>query len=128
MKRSFFLLSAAALLLAGCASSGRPPTTVARPADAGRPAPLLPTAPGQRGDAVIGRNAAALTALLGQPALDVQEGIARKLQFSGSDCVLDAYLYPPRERAEPVVTHVDARSSDGRDADRTACIAALRRR
>jgi hypothetical protein len=75
----------------------------------------------------MGRNAASLVALFGQPALDVQEGSARKLQFSGSNCVLDAYLYPPREGAEPVVTHVDARSPDGRDADRTACVAALRR-
>ena len=76
----------------------------------------------------MGRNAADLIALFGQPALDVQEGTARKLQFSGQSCVLDAYLYPPRERGEALVTHVDARSPDGRDADRTACIAALRKR
>jgi hypothetical protein len=42
--------------------------------------------------------------------------------------VLDAYLYPQRERGEPVVTHVDARLPDGRDVDRDSCIAALRRR
>ncbi len=75
----------------------------------------------------MGRNAASLVALFGQPALDVQEGSARKLQFSGQNCVLDAYLYPPRERAEPIVTYVDARFPDGRDADRAACVAALRR-
>jgi hypothetical protein len=75
----------------------------------------------------LGRNAASLIALFGQPALDVQEGTARKLQFSGQNCVLDAYLYPPRDRAEPIVTHIDARSPDGRDADRTGCVAALRR-
>jgi hypothetical protein len=77
---------------------------------------------------VTGRDAATLIRLFGQPALDVQEGSARKLQFSGQDCVLDAYLYPQRERGEPVVTHVDARLPDGRDAERTSCIAALRRR
>lgn len=115
---------AAILLLAGCASSGGAPR-VARPSEDTRPS--LTARPQQQGDAVMGRNAASLIALFGQPALDVQEGSARKLQFSGPACVLDAYLYPPRERGEAVVTHVDARSADGRDADRTACVAALRR-
>ncbi len=118
----------AALLVAGCASSsgGRPP--LARPAETGGQSALRPPPSGHRVDNVIGRNAAALTALFGQPALDVQEGSARKLQFLAEQCVLDAYLYAPRERAEPVVTHVDARTREGGDADRAACIAALRRR
>jgi len=113
------------LLLAGCAASGGPPR-VAR-ADPGQPSLAAPRPQQQRADAVMGRNAASLVALFGRPALDVQEGSARKLQFSGQDCVLDAYLYSPRDRAEPIVTHVDARSPDGRDVDRTACVAALRR-
>ena len=47
----------------------------------------------------------------------------RKLQFLGQGCVLDIYLYPPEPRAEPVATHVEARSrSDGGDTDRAACI------
>ncbi|HZG45086.1 MAG TPA: hypothetical protein VEZ41_02300, partial [Allosphingosinicella sp.] len=108
----------------GCASSGDRPRAArldaAQSALATRPQP-------QRADDVMGRNAASLISLFGQPALDVQEGTARKLQFSGQACVLDAYLYPPRERGEAVVTHVDARSPDGRDADRTGCIASLRR-
>jgi hypothetical protein len=68
-----------------------------------------------------------LLSLFGQPALDVREGNARKLQFLGPSCVLDAYLYP-RGRAEAVVTHVDARLPDGRDADRAACVSSLQRR
>ena len=121
---------ATALLLAGCASSGDtsrplPPRT----GDTARqPTLSFPRATNERGDAVTGRTAASLISLLGQPALDVQEGSARKLQFSGQNCVLDAYLYPQRERGEPVVTHVDARLADGRDTDRAACIAALRQR
>ncbi len=114
----------ALLLLAGCASSGDRPRA-ARP-DATQP-DLASRPQPQRGDDVMGRNAASLIALFGQPALDVREGIGRKLQFSGQNCVLDAYLYPPRERGEAVVTHVDARFPDGRDADRTTCVAALRR-
>ena len=113
------------LLLAGCASSGGG-RTVAAPVSAERPSVVRPTT--QRAEGVTGRTAASLISLFGQPALDVQEGSGRKLQFSGGNCVLDAYLYRQRERGEPVVTHVDARLPDGRDTDRTACVAALRRR
>jgi hypothetical protein len=77
---------------------------------------------------IMGRSAAALVALFGNPGLDIREGPARKLQFLGSACVLDAYLYPPRRGGDPVVTHVDARQPDGRDMDRAACVEALSRR
>jgi hypothetical protein len=88
-----------------------------------------PPAPRPRGlDDVMGRDARALVALLGNPALDVREGPARKLQFLGRTCVLDAYLYPPRGGGEAVVTHVDARLPDGRETDRSSCIGALSRR
>ena len=74
---------------------------------------------------VIGSTAGALAGQLGRPDLDLREGPARKLQFLGPACVLDAYLYPPRTGAEPVVTHVDARMPDGREMDRASCVAAL---
>ena len=74
---------------------------------------------------IIGSNAAALVSQLGRYDLDLREGPARKLQFLGPACVLDAYLYPPRSGAEPVVTHVDARLPDGREMDRASCVAAL---
>ena len=73
---------------------------------------------------VLGQDARALIALFGQPELDVREEQARKLQFAGPICVLDAYLYP-RSGREPVVTYVDARQPDGRDIDRASCVAAL---
>ncbi|WP_395613564.1 hypothetical protein [Allosphingosinicella sp.] len=79
-------------------------------------------------EAVIGHDARALVALFGTPGLDAREGPARKLQFLGPACVLDAYLYPPRRGAEPVVAHVDARLPDGRDTDKAACVEALSRR
>jgi hypothetical protein len=116
-----------AAALAGCASSVRPGPS--RPSAEPRPAtPNVVRPRPSPGDLVIGRNAAALVALFGDPALDVQEGSARKLQFLGPTCVLDAYLYPPQARGEPVVTHVDARLRDGRDTDRAACVQTLRRR
>lgn len=130
-----------ALALAGCATA--PP--VARPASAGvaktAPTKAVPTrvrpsrkppvsatpqlVPGVQG--VIGNDAAGLVRQFGKPRLDILEGDARKLQFSGTACVLDAYLYPPAEGKEPLATYIDARRpSDGQDVDRAACIAALR--
>jgi len=76
-------------------------------------------------ESVLGRDARTIEANLGKPDLDVREGTARKLQFSGPACVLDAYLYPPARGGEPVVTYVDARLLDGRDIDRASCVAAL---
>src|SRR5688572_18241319 len=102
-------------LLASCASAGgeAPPVEASRPLSA---AGL---------EAVIGSTAQALSAQFGRPDLELREGPARKLQFLGSACVLDAYLYAPRSGAEPVVTHVDARLPDGREMDRASCVAAL---
>ncbi len=82
--------------------------------------------PGLEG--VIGADETALERQFGQPRLDVWEGDARKLQFSGEPCVLDVYLYPPRPGAKPTATYVDARrASDGLDVDRAACVRALKR-
>lgn len=81
-------------------------------------------APGLEG--VIGVGAAQLERRFGKPRLDVIEGDARKLQFSGEPCVLDIFLYPLQPGASPVATHVEARrASDGRDVDRAACVRAL---
>ena len=108
-------------LLAGCAT--RP---VEAPAVQAAPVQPAYTTHGLEG--VMGASASALIAEFGAPDLDIREGNARKLQFLSPVCVLDAYLYPPRARAEPVVTHVDARLPDGRDMDRSSCVAALTRR
>lgn len=129
-------------LLAACAAVPRPATGPA-PASASRPAPPpqvstpAPIAPGFRAprvmsvpglDHIIGRNATALVNIFGPPRLTVDEGDAQKLQFVGSACVLDVYLYPLAPGAEPTATYLDARrASDGMEVDRAACAAALRR-
>lgn len=83
--------------------------------------------PGLEG--VIGANASDLTRQFGQPRLDVWEGDARKLQFTGSACVLDIFLYPSARGRDPQATYVEARrASDGKDVDRAACVSALRKR
>lgn len=90
-------------------------------------APTLQAIPGVEG--LIGSDRAQLVRQFGEPRLDVWEGDARKLQFTGTACLLDVYLYPSAGSKEPVATYVDARrGSDGQDVDRAACIAALRKR
>lgn len=137
------LLVACAFLpiLAACASSGGKsvPAKPAKPPQAGLRTPVRPVvtapppaarvqaAPGLEG--VIGAEADDLARQFGQPRLEVWEGDARKLQFSGTACVLDVFLYPASRGAEPRATYVDARrASDGQEVDRAACIAALRKR
>lgn len=107
-----------------------PPPKAIRPAPPAaiqtqRPRPHIQVLPGLEG--VIGADAEALTRQFGAPRLDVREGDARKLQWSGVPCVLDAYLYPPDAGGRPIATFVDARRGDGRDVDRAACVAALRK-
>ena len=122
--RALLAAAAGAALAAGCVAPVR--ETAAPPV---RPAPPPAPAYANNGlESVIGHTARALIALFGNPDLDDREGPARKLQFLGPACVLDAYLYPPRAGAEPIVTHVDARQPDGRDIDRASCVAALSRR
>ena len=76
----------------------------------------------------MAQEARALTALFGPAELDLREGPAHKLQYRGSACVLDAYLYPPAGGGEPRVTWIDARTPQGGDFDRASCVAALTRR
>lgn len=125
-----------ALLLASCGPSGV--TSTPAPPRHGRvPAtrqpvrepprdPRFQSSPGLEG--VIGADQKQLVRLFGEPRLDVWEGDARKLQFAGSACVLDVYLYPTSSSREPIATYVDARrASDAKDVDRGACVAALKR-
>jgi len=101
----------------------QPPAT--QPPGAFRNAPVQ-NAAGLEG--VIGARAAALTQRFGAARIDLIEGDARKLQFLGSDCVLDIYLYPRQPRAEPTATHIEARSrTNGDDTDRARCIREVER-
>lgn len=113
-----------AALVAGCvAPAAEAPVVAPRVAP-----PAAPAYSTQGLESVIGRTSRALTALFGAPDLDIRERAARKLQFLGPACVLDVYLYAPRAGGDPIATHVDARLPDGRDMDRSSCVAALSRR
>ncbi|MEI9851048.1 MAG: EI24 domain-containing protein [Sphingomonas sp.] len=127
--RAIAAAGALALLLAGCGEA-----QVARPAvAAARPAPYVPIPGSVAAPAAVtpasvrGQDARALIARFGQPRIDLQEGPARKLQFLGTSCVLDAYLYAPAGSRAPVVTHVDTRQRNGLPADEAGCVAALTR-
>ena len=125
----FPLLVTATLMVAGCASAPTPaPRPVGQPE---RTAASFPTRPAidKRGlEAVMGKDVGTLKRMFGEPRLDVVEVYGRKLQFTGKACVLDAFLYPDGKGGAEIVTHVDARRSDGAAVDRAACVDALTRR
>ena len=122
-----------ALALSACGGAGgtakRPqaiPVPVDRPATA-QPPRTVPVDKRGLGD-VLGKNVAELKRMFGEPRIDVVEVYGRKLQFSDKPCILDAYLYPDGKGGAEVVTHIDARRSDGAEVDRAACVNALMRR
>src|SRR5688572_33058770 len=103
-----------------------PPSQTPAPPVVGARAPQVQRLPGL--EEVIEHDAASLARRFGDPRLEVREGDMYKLQFAGEACVLDVFLYPLSQGAEPVATHVEARrASDGQEVDRAACVAALRR-
>ncbi|MFC7535969.1 hypothetical protein ACFQPG_01145 [Sphingomonas sp. GCM10030256] len=110
------LSTASALLLAACATKTPPPAPV-------RPTP--PVQPVQTGN-LIGLSVQELGARFGAPSFQVREGPGLKLQWAGSACVLDAYLYPPASGAGlERVTYVEARRTTGDPTDQAACVAAI---
>lgn len=113
------LASSLAFGLAACAArTEQPATTIILPAPA---QPLIE----QSG--LSGLTVQDLVGRFGTPALQIREGSSLKLQFRGSRCVMDAYLYPSAGAGALKVTHVDTRSPSGASTDQAACIFALRR-
>ena len=135
MTSKSILVLALVPLLAACGEAGgtvrsapvaSAPTPVRTPVRRTPPSAHVIALPGTEG--VIGATRAELLRSFGTARLDVWEGDARKLQFGGTACVLDVYLYPKSAGAEPQATYVDARRpSDGKDVDRASCVAALRK-
>jgi hypothetical protein len=142
MRHDLLIVLAFIPLLGACGGSGGKvaSASAAKPVPAPRkpylgavrpPVPAKPPTaqvlaiPGLEG--VIGASASDLLRQFGPSRLDVQEGDARKLQFSAAPCVLDVYLYPATSGGEPRATYVEARrASDGKEVDRAQCVMALR--
>ena len=133
MNMRMLIFAGLAFVLAGCgatSSDAQRPKKTPMPVD--RPAADLPARPATTdkrglGD-VMGKNVAELKRMFGEPRIDVVEVYGRKLQFSGKPCILDAYLYPDGKNGIEIVTHIDARRSDGAEVDRASCVNALSRR
>ena len=116
-----------ALLVSACVSSVVPPR---QPLPRAQPRPSAYVPPVAKPDplGVIGSDSRGLERLFGRPRLDIRDPAVRKLQFTDGQCILDAYLYPPRPRKEPVTTFAEARTADGDAMDWTVCAAQLKRR
>ena len=140
MRLTIALAAMLCLLLSACGEDKPPVKSVST-----RPAPVIKSQPVRAPvrtpppravaqvlpglEGVIGAGLADLNRQFGEARLDVYEGDARKLQYVGSACVLDIFLYPGERGQAPQATYVEARrASDGQDVDRAACVAALRMR
>ncbi len=120
----FSYLTLSIILLSGCAAQ----TVVAPTISPTVPVNNDPTPLETKGlESILGLTAAQLERSFGKARLDVSEANGRKLQFSGDSCIMDAYLYVPDGKKTAVVTHIDARRSNGAAVDRAACVEALRR-
>ena len=111
-----YLAFSLALVVAACAP---------RPQQA--PAPQPPAQqPQQETSSLVGLSPQELVGRFGRPALQIREGNSMKLQFRGTRCVMDAYLYPSGTAGALKVTHIDTRLPSGGDIDQAACVFSLR--
>ena len=109
------LLAAVPLLaVAACARVPAKPEVPAAPAVAPQP---------RESGVLIGLTANELVGRFGKPALQIREGNSYKIQYRGSRCVLDAFLYP--SGGQHRVTHVETRTRAGIDTHQPDCIRSL---
>ena len=132
MRKGLGLLALGAVCVSACSSGATPRTVSTSPTSAAGPSAgtfRAPVVQNERGlESVIGQAANALTQRFGEARLDLSEGDARKLQFSSNECVLDVFLYPLRDNATPVATHIEARQRvGGASTDRAKCIEQVER-
>ena len=113
-----FAPAAALLLTAACATTPAPVAV----------APVMPAAAQPHRGGLIGLTPSEVGARFGKPRIQVREGDGTKVQFATARCILDLYLYSAGSGGVAKVTHVDARTPDGRDTDQSRCIADLEAR
>ena len=114
---------AALLFVAACAPRPAPTPAPVRPTTAETTQP----ATSQHDHRTLnGMTANELIQHFGRPRLQIQEGEGTKLQFAGTGCVLDFYLYPTPGGA-PRVSHIDARNLQGGDVSAQSCVHEIER-
>ncbi len=115
------LFALATLFVAACAP--RPAST---PASTQPAAPAIAATDQHDHRTLNGMTASELTQHFGRPRLQIQEGEGTKLQFAGTGCVLDFYLYPAQGGA-PRVSHIDARNFQGGEVSAQSCVHEIER-
>lgn len=124
-----------ALFLGACAGERTsPPVAVvslpraeSAPGAQASPAPQIAAAPpiaGARG--LVGLSRDALGARLGQAGFVRRDGPAEVWRYRGATCLLDVFVYRETDGAQRV-THVDARTLEGRPAPADPCLDSLER-
>ncbi len=91
------------------------------------PSPQIAAVPpiaGARG--LVGLSRDALGARLGQAGFVRRDGPAEVWRFRGRECLLDVFVYRETDGAQRV-THVDARTLQGRPAPADPCLDSLER-
>lgn len=132
MKRAAAVL---ALALGACAGEqASPPVAVvplphaeSAPRAQASPAPQIAAAPpvaGARG--LVGLSRDALGARLGQAGFVRRDGPAEVWRYRGAACLLDVFVYRETDGAQRV-THIDARTLQGRPTPADPCLDTLER-
>ena len=124
-----------ALLTAGCveAPSARGPgpaqtdtATAQETTTAALPPEAVEAAPPVTIEGLMGADEARLHRLLGLPQFRRSDPPARLLRYRAEGCLLDLFLYPPKDGAKDGaghrVTHIQARGRDGMDRPAPPCL------
>ena len=94
-----------------------------------RPDVRSPNRPRITAEQLLGRDATLLRASLGKPDFLRRDGGAEIWQYKNGTCVLNIFLYDetPSKSGAKRALHFDARSLDGKVADREACLKTVQR-
>lgn len=117
---AIMIAGGAMLFLSACATNVEPPAAavIVEP----------PSAPAFRADDVLGKSAADIDALFGDPGLVRREGAGEFRRYALADCNLIVILYPDDKTAPSGSTvktlYASAKSAAAPSADTTACLAA----
>ena len=74
---------------------------------------------------LMGLGAGELTRMLGSPGFVRRDASAQLWRYRNKSCILDLFLYRSAGRPEYLVSHVEARRSEGGAAPKRECFGAL---
>ncbi|MCM0019653.1 MAG: hypothetical protein NBV67_06640 [Tagaea sp.] len=104
-----------------------PPVAAPAPNAQAAPAPQIAAAPPVAGArALVGMTRDALGERLGQAGFVRRDGPAEVWRYRGRDCLLDVFVYRQADGGQRV-THIDARTLQGRPASADPCLDSLER-